>query len=62
MKTFSKGSVTRFPQRIAPGGGAFYQISPSRFPSLLLHVHSVKHPEDSRPRPAVHTSPSTGIK
>ena len=28
MKTFSKGSFTRFFQKMAPGGGAFYQISP----------------------------------
>ena len=27
-KIFSKGSFTRFPEKIAPGGGAFYQISP----------------------------------
>ena len=28
VKTFSKGSFTRFFQKIASGGGAFYQISP----------------------------------
>ena len=27
-KIFSKGSFTRFFQKMAPGGGAFYQISP----------------------------------
>ena len=28
MKTFSKGSLTRFFKKMAPGGGAFYQIPP----------------------------------
>ena len=28
MKTFLKGSFRRFFRKMAPGGGAFYQISP----------------------------------
>ena len=37
-KTFSKGSFTRFFQKMAPrGGGAFYQISPDVALTTCMH-------------------------
>ena len=42
MKTFSKGSSTRFLQKMAPGGGggAFYQISPDVALTTCIQLYS----------------------
>ena len=41
MKTFSKGSFTRFFQnKMAPGGGAFYKISPDVALTTCIQLHS----------------------
>ena len=40
MKTFSKGSFTRFFQRMAPGGGGIYQISPDVALTTCIQMYS----------------------
>ena len=40
MKTFSKGSFTCFFQKMAPGGGAFYQISRDVALTTCIHLYS----------------------
>ena len=41
MKTFSKGSFTRFFQKMAPGGGGgIYQISPDVALTTCLQIYS----------------------
>ena len=41
MKTFPKGSFTRFFQKMAPGGGgAFYQISPHVALTTCIQIYS----------------------
>ena len=40
IKTFSKGSFTRFFQKMAPGGGAFYQVSPDVALTTCIQLYS----------------------
>ena len=40
MKTFSKGSFTRFFQKMAPEEGAFYQISPDVALTTCIQLYS----------------------
>ena len=40
MKTFLKGSFTRFSQKMAFGGGAFYQISPDVALTTCIQLYS----------------------
>ena len=40
MKTFSKRSFTRFSQKMAPGGGAFYRISPDVALTTCIQLYS----------------------
>ena len=40
MKTFSKPSFTHLFQRMAPGGGGFYQISPDVALTTCIHLYS----------------------
>ena len=40
IKTFSKGSVTRFLKKSGPRGGAFYQISPDVALTTCIQLYS----------------------
>ena len=45
MKTFPKGSFTRFFEKMAPRGGSFYQISPDVALTSCIQLYSKHSPK-----------------